>query len=276
VVLIGYLRDPVFRLDRAGLSINAASPTARVLRLVRKADAVDATRPRWLLQPGRRSVTWHDARTQRLPPGVDQARWSVPLIVDGRSTRLEGNLRRFPAPSVWVWSAALTCVLAMAGSALALRDRRHARVAAIAFSVVAASALVVIELALGLDKYASPGKWIEGFDVIVLLAVGFALLFRGPENLQVGAAVGIGLIALSVGLLNSAVFLHPIVLAILPSAIMRALVVAAIGAGTTAIAFGAPWYLDTMRPAPGSQHDPSSTVGLRTSADPPPPRSIRR
>jgi hypothetical protein len=274
VVLLGYLREPVFRLDRAGLSINAASPTARVLRLVSKADAVEATTPRWLLHPGERSVTWHDARTQRLPPGVDQGQWSMPLIVDGRNTRLEGTLRRFPAPSVWVWLAALACALATAGSALATRGRRHARVAATAFAVVAASALVVIELALGLDEYASPGKWIEGFDTIALLAVGIAVLVRGPENLQAGAAIGIGLIALSVGLLNSAVFLHPIVLAVLPSTIMRALVVVAIGAGTSAIAFGARWYIDST-PAPDSQHDPSSTARLRISPDPPEPRSFK-
>jgi len=264
VVVLGYLGEPVLRLDRAGLAINAASPTARDLGLVGKANAVDAANPRWLMHSGRRSVTWHDARTQRLPPGVDQGRWGVPLIVDGRSTRLEGELQRFPAPALWVWSAALACMLAPAGWALAWRGRRHAHVAMIAFAVVAASALVVIEVAFGLDAYASPGKWIEGFDVIALLAVGLAVLLRGRENLQVVAASGIGLIALSVGLLNGAVFLHPIALAILPSTVMRALVVAAIGAGTAAIAFGARVYVDTS----------GSTARLTLSADPPTPSDL--
>jgi hypothetical protein len=257
VVVLGYLREPVLRLNRAGLSINAASPTARDLGLVSKADAIDAAKPHWLLRPGRRSVTWHDARTQRLPPGVDQGRWGVPLIVDGHGTWLEGELRRFPAPAVWVWSAALACVLAVSGWALAVRGRRHERVAMIAFAVVAASALVVIEVAFGLDAYASPGKWIEGFDVIALIAVGLAVLLRGRENLQVGAASGIGLIAVSVGLLNGAVFLHPIALAILPSTVMRALVVAAIGAGTTAIVFGARVYADASTPPPASRFPPT-------------------
>ena len=264
VVMLGYLGEPVLRLDRAGLSINAASPTARDLGLVSKADAIDAAKPHWLLRSGRRSVTWHDARTQRLPPGVDKGRWGVPLIVDGRSALLEGELRRFPAPAVWVWLAALACMLAPAGWALVLRDRRQARVAMIAFAVIAASALVVIEVAFGLDAYASPGKWIEGFDVITLLAVGLAVLFRGRGNLQVGAAGGIGLIAISVGLLNSAVFLHPIALAILPSTVMRAFVVAAIGAGTAAIAFGARVYVDTS----------GSTARLTLSADPPTPSDL--
>jgi hypothetical protein len=71
VVLVGYLHEPVFRLDRAGLSINAASPTARVVGLLSKSEAVAASTPRWLQRAGRRSVTWHDARSQSLPPGVD-------------------------------------------------------------------------------------------------------------------------------------------------------------------------------------------------------------
>lgn len=44
--------------------------------------------------------------------------------------------------------------------------------------------------------------------------------------------------ALAVGLLNGAVFLHPVVLAILPGTIIRLLVVAAIGAGLSAAALG--------------------------------------
>ena len=87
------------------------------------------------------------------------------------------------------------------------------------------------------------------------------------------AAVVIAATAVSVGLLNAAVFLHPIALAILPGTIMRVLVVAAIGAGTNAIAFGARFYVDTT-PAPDSWPDPDSAARLRISAEPPTPKSF--
>src|SRR5579872_2489064 len=70
VVLTGYLGEPVFRLDGHGLSINAASPTAVAVRLLAKGAAVDSPGPVWRVQRGRRTATWHDARSQGLPPGL--------------------------------------------------------------------------------------------------------------------------------------------------------------------------------------------------------------
>src|SRR5947209_3751223 len=102
VELLGYLGEPVFRLDRRGLWINAASPTAAGAGLVTRAQSRPAAAPHWLLRPGRRAVTWHDARVQGLPAGVTVDRWSVPIIVDGRGSSLAGVLRRLPAPAVWV------------------------------------------------------------------------------------------------------------------------------------------------------------------------------
>jgi hypothetical protein len=93
-VLLGYLREPVFRLDRAGLWVNDASPTAAVLRLVKRSQRVVASRPRWRLERGRRSVVWPDTRAQGLSPGVRPGPWSVPLSVDGHPAQLQGWLRR--------------------------------------------------------------------------------------------------------------------------------------------------------------------------------------
>ncbi len=98
VVLVGYLGEPVFRLDTVGLWVNAASPTAIVLRLVGKSQRVLASTPRWRLARGRRSVVWPDARAQGLPPGVRQGGWRVPLIVDGHRARLTGSYSASPLP----------------------------------------------------------------------------------------------------------------------------------------------------------------------------------
>ena len=245
VVVLGYLSEPVFRLDAAGLSVNVASPTSVTVGLATKAQRIVARTPRWRLQPGRRSAVWHDARVQGLPPGLSQGLWSVPLIVDGRHTHLEGELRRFPPPSLWPWLGILGCFLAAAAAPLLLRRHDLLRTSAIGFAVTTAVASVVIALAFALDAYASPGTWIAGGDEIVFLAVGLGVLLRGPRHLHVGAAVGVGLLGLAIGISEGAIFLHPVVLASLPATITRLLAIVAIGAGVTAGALGGAFYATT-------------------------------
>ena len=262
VTLVGYLGEPVFRLNRAGLSVNVASPTAVAVGLATKAQRVVAPTPRWRLQAGRRSAVWHDARDQGLPPGVDQGRWSVPLIVDGRRTLLTGELHRFPPPSLWPWLGILLCFLA-AAAALGVSRRDRLRSAAIGFSVATAVASVVVALAFALDAYASPGTWIEGLDEIAILAVGVGVLLRGRRQLHLGAAIGLGLLGLAVGISEGAIFLHPIVLSILPATMIRLVVVAAIGAGLDAAALGCIGYVQ----APGPSRDANPPdLGFPTAA----------
>ena len=249
VILLGYLGEPVFRLNAMGLWVNAASPTAVVAGLVTRAQRVDASTPRWRLQRGRDSAVWHDARVQGLPSGVDRRAWSVPLIVDGRRARLEGHLSRVPAPSLWPWLGLLAGVLGAGASPVLLRRRELMRPVAIRCAFVAIAASVVIASAFALDTYASPGTWIEGLDEIVFLAVGLGVLLRGPENFRVAAAIGSGLVGVAVGVSKGAVFLHPIVLAVLPGTVIRLTVVAAVGAGLNAAMLGCRFYVETAAPA---------------------------
>jgi hypothetical protein len=244
VVMLGYLGEPVIRLDAAGLWVNAASPTALAMHLVAKGRGVSASGPRWRLQPGRHTVLWHDARVQGLPAGVHAGRWSVPLVIDGRRGDLRGDLRRFPAPVVWVWLTLLAAWLAAGVAPMLPRWRSRARPVAIGLGVTAAAAAAATVAAFALDGYASPGTWIEGVDVLVFLAVGLGVMWRGPRNLRVAAAIWLGLVSAAVGLLEGAVFLHPIVLAVLPATIMRLLVVTALGAGAGAAALGSTLFGD--------------------------------
>jgi hypothetical protein len=264
VTVLGYLGEPAFRLDRAGLSVNVASPTAVAVGLATKAQRIVAPTPRWRLQRGRRSAAWHDARDQGLPPGVDQGRWSVPLIVDGRRTLLEGELHRFPPPLLWPWLGILLCFLA-AAAALAVRRRDRLRSGAIAFAVAGAVAAVVTALAFVLDAYASPGTWIAGLDEIAILAVGLGVLLWGRRQLHLGAAIGLGLLGLAVGISEGSIFLHPIVLSILPATAIRIVVVAAIGAGLDAAVLGCVYYVQT----PGPSRDANPDHGFPTAVRPP-------
>jgi hypothetical protein len=238
VLVLGYLGEPVIRLDRTGLSINAASPTARAMHLVDRAQAVDAPAPRWRLQRGRHSVVWHDARVQGLPAGLAEGVWRVPLLIDGRNAVLSGELHRFADPPLWLWLAALAAWLATGALPLVRRRRDLVRPSAIALALIAATAATAVALAFALDAYASPGTWIVGVDVIIFLAVGVGVMRRGPRHLHVAAAIWVGLVGAALGLLDGAVFLHPIVLAILPGTVMRLLVVTAIGAGASAAVLG--------------------------------------
>ncbi len=256
VVMLGYLGEPVFRLDAAGLAVNAGSPTAVVVGLLRKAQRVTGPTPVWRLQRGRHVAVWHDARTQGLSPGVERGPWTVPLIVDGRRATLRGELRRFPAPSLWLWLAILACLLAAGAAPLLLRRDELVPRGAIRLGVVAAGASVVVALAFALDAYASPGTWIEAFNLIVFVAIGLGALLRGPENVRVGAAIWLGLLSLAVGLLNGPVFLHPIVLAVLPSSAARAVVLAAIVAGVDAAALGCIFYVNAATAAQDAGPEP--------------------
>jgi hypothetical protein len=244
VAMSGYLGEPVFRLDHSGLWVNAASPTAVVVGLVKKNQRIAAAGARWRLQRGRTSVAWHDSRVQRLPAGVDRGSWSIPLTVDGRPARLTGELVRFARPSLPLWLGLALCVGAL-GPLAVLRQRRDlvSRMAT-DFAIAAATASVAVELSLAFDAYASPGTWIEAVDSIVFLAVGLGVMFRGPANLRMGGAVGVGLVSLAVGLLNGAVLVHPIVLAVLPSTIARLGVAIAVGAGIGAGVLGCLHYAD--------------------------------
>jgi hypothetical protein len=238
VEVIGYLGEPVFRLAPAGLWVNAASPTAVVFKLLGKSERVLATAPRWRLEPGRKSVIWQDSRAQGLPPGVSVGTFRVPLLVDGRRTALAGVLQHFPAPSLVPWVLALAALLLAGVGFVMVRNGRLAGRAAIGFALAGALASLVIVVAFVFDAYASVGTWIEGFDLLAFLGVGLWVLLRGPERWHMAAAVGLGLVALGVGLIDGAVFFHPIVLAVLPASVVRVFVVLAIGAGSDAAALG--------------------------------------
>jgi hypothetical protein len=174
---------------------------------------------------------------------VSQGSWSVPLIVDGQRSRLGGHLWHFSAPSPWPWLGLLAAVLAAALPPLAQR-RRLPRSAAAGFALVTTAASVVLLMAFALDAYASPGTWIEGLDAIAFLGVGVWVLLRGLPQWRVAGAAGLGLVGLAVALLEVPIFLHPVVLAILPGTAVRFAAVLALGAGLDAAALGGMLYAE--------------------------------
>lgn len=176
-------------------------------------------------------------------------------MVDGHRAHLAGELRRFPAPSLWPWFGLLAGLLVAGVSPLGLRRRDRTGSAAIVFAVAAGRSLDRDPDRLRARCHASPGTWIEGFDVIAFLGVGAWVLLRGPQHWHVAAAVGLGLVGLAVGLLEGAIFLHPIVLAILPASATRIVDIVAIGSGLDAAALGGFFYVKTTASVRGDQRD---------------------
>jgi len=257
VVLLGYLGEPVFRLEATGLWVNTASPTAAALRLVKQPERSSSSTPRWVLQRGRHSVIWPDSRAQGLAPGVSRGQWTVPLLVDGRASRLGGELQRFPAPSLPIWLGALAVLLATGASPALLGRRDLAGRVSIGCGVIAAAACGVVLVAFALDAYASPGTWIEAVDAIVFLLVGMWALLRAPQQWHVAAAIGLGLVAIAVALLEGAIFLHSVVLAVLPGTMIRFADIIALAAGLGAAALGGLVYVEQGGVTPAD-----STLGV--------------
>jgi hypothetical protein len=241
VVVLGYLGEPFLRLDDAGVAVNAASPTSVGAGVLPKGDLVGGATIVWRLRRGRHSVVWHDARVQGLPPGVERGSWTVPLLVDGRRSRLTGRLVRYPRPAVWPWLAAAALWI---GAILifALRRRRSLSFASVVLAVGASVAAAVTALGFALDTYASPGTWIAGLDELVFIAVGLGVLAWGQRAAQAPAAIGLGLLAAAIGVSKGAVFLHPIALSLLPGFATRLCVTVSIGAGVAAALLGGASY----------------------------------
>jgi hypothetical protein len=251
VVVLGYLGEPFLRLDGRGVAVNAASPTAATASVLKKGTEVTAPHPVWLLRPGRRSVVWHDTRVQSIPAGGTRARWAVPVVVDGRHTSISGEIVRLPRPTLWPWIVLLVVVAVAAVAA-----RRRLRSATIAFGAAAGVAAVVTAAAFAADTYASPGTWIAGADEVAFAAVGLGLLAFGPEVARVGAAIGLGLLGVAVGLSKGDALLHSLVLSALPGALTRLLVVVSVAAGAAAAILGGLYY------ASGGAKPPPEPTGL--------------
>jgi hypothetical protein len=222
VTVLGYGREPFLRIDDTGVTVLRA-PTAAALGLT----------------PGHRSgrsLVWHDARVRGLPPGVDRGRWTIPLVVDGRRARLAGELFRVDAPPAWPWLA-LGVPFAAAVALLLLR-RRWLERSAVALGVLAGVATLVTAAAFAFASNASEGRWVEAGNEAVFALVGLAVIARGSRDARKIAAGALGLLALAAALTKVPVFLHGVVLSVVPATPARAAVALTIWIGAAATALG--------------------------------------
>jgi hypothetical protein len=245
-IVLGYARDPFVRVAARGVEVNATAPTSGGAGLLR---GLPLHSVGWQRLSKGRSVTWHDNRVRALPTGVERARWQIPLVVDGKSVRLEGELLRVSKPARWPWLALGVPFVLLS---LLIYLRRNAfRRAAIAFGLVAGVALVASGVGFALDTYASNGKWIELGNEGAFLLVGVGVITRGSPGARGIAGGALGLLGLGAGLTKTPVLLHGVVLSIFPAELVRALVALTIWSGAAAVLFGLVVFEDLLsRAAP--------------------------
>jgi len=222
VVVLGYVGEPFIRIGPTGVVVSKTSPTAGGARAVVHG----------------RSVVWHDARVRGLAAGVMRRRWTIPLIVDGHRTRLEGRLWRVDAPPAWPWVVLGVPFLVVAGWLLAVRPKHWLRVAAAAFGLVAAVGMVVTGIGFALNGSASEGKWLEAGNELAFALVGVLFVLRGKPDTRSIAGGALGLLGLAVGLSDLAVLRHGVVLSALPADLVRTIVALTIAAGAVATCTG--------------------------------------
>jgi hypothetical protein len=234
VVILGYLGEPFVRIGAGRLAVNAASLTAAGLGLLKGSSSGTG----WRLRSRGLTFVWHDRRLRGLPAGVDRKRWAIPLVVDGRSTQLTGELERVERPPVWPWIVVgLPFVLATV--LLFLRRRTSwVRAAAVAFGVTSALGMLATGAGFALDPYGSGGKWVAAANELVFALVGIAFVVRGSRQVKAIAGGALGFLGLGVGLSKIPVLLHGVVLSVLPGTIARLVVVLTISAGAVATVLG--------------------------------------
>lgn len=237
LVVLGYLGEPLLRLDARGLAVNLASPTAAAAGLVPKT----GDRHGWLLRRGARTAVWRDPRLGRLPTDVGRAGWAVPILVDGRSVRVSGELRRVPTPSLWPWL--LVVLGAVSTGRLAAAGRRPSRVRTACFVLGGVGAVAGIVVATGFAFEATaPGMRVAAIYEFLLAVGGVGFAVWGPHEVRVVAAGWLGLLALFGGLACGQVFLHGAVLSALPPTITRSAAALAIGSGAAAALLAGVYY----------------------------------
>jgi hypothetical protein len=255
VVVFGYLGEPLLRLSAAGVAVNESSPTAEAIGLSKEIRSGDAG-PAWQPRSGGREIVWHDARLRGLPPGVRRERWAVPVAVDGRRARLQGEIWRVDAPSPWAWLALGAPFVRLTALVLVAHRMPLIRAATRWFGGAAAAGTIATAGTFAFASSASAGRWIEGANEVVFALVGLAIVCLGLPDARVLAGGGLGLLGLSVGLSKVPVLLHGVVLSALPDLGARIAVVLTIWAGAAAAALGLVAFFDVLehQPEPADLH----------------------
>jgi hypothetical protein len=253
VVVLGYLGEPFLRISPSGVAVNGGSPTSAGAGLLKATPGGVRATPHWQVRSNRPSFVWHDARLRGLPPGVERSQWHVPLLFDGARAQLGGEIWRIHRPALWYWI--VLGVPVVAATLLLYSFRRPLlEPAAVSLGVLAAAATIAIAVGFAAHGGAAEARVVEGANEVVFALIGLAVLARGPRSARLGAAAGLGLLGVFVGLTKVSVLLQGAVLAAIPANAACVAVALALWAGVAAAIVGGALFFadifDTGKRAP--------------------------
>ena len=245
VLVPGVLGEPLLRFDSAGVWLNLRSVTAQTDRIDRfdlKPSANPSSPPLWHRLTSGHAYAWHEHRLHVLEPAArgkstagTVGPWSVPLVVNGHRTALDGVLDYRPPPG-WTW-VALACLLALASSVGAVLVRGRAPDGVVALGL--AATLLIWAVRIGRELYGRPAVGVAGaVSVAVTSVVGVALvagLLHRDRELRIFTAFFAGFGSLYQGLTMLPVLTHAIALTALPSGVARVSVTLILGLGAGAL-----------------------------------------
>jgi hypothetical protein len=228
VLVLGELGEPMLRLD-GGVWVNRSSPTAQANRLVRRPGKG------WKRVSGGRSYSWHENRL--VPPPFEAgrygrvARWSVPLVVNGRRVSISGSFLRVPRPAFWPWAAGIAVAIGLAVAALGTQPGLR-RATTVAAGVLAGLAGLTAETGFSLrDAPSGNLAWIISVAVFALAAIAAWSLAvtRGAQRAYLAGTIGGGVAVFC--LFWVGVFFHGAVISALSAQLARLVCSVAFAAG---------------------------------------------
>jgi hypothetical protein len=259
VVVLGLLGEPFLRFSSAGVQANAASPTAWNSHVVSAGDAVrSAPAPVWRTVSHGHTYAWHEGRLRPQPVvsggGTTPhrvARWSIPLVVDGRRTRVVGWEWYAAGPSLVPWTAAL--LAALAATAAAVRACSRATLRAIAAVLVPVSVGAWLAGWVGILLYGGPSVLVIGlsaaYAAATVLLVAATLTATGG-NARMTAAGIVGALAAVFTVPEAEAFTRGFVFSALGGTGARAAAAVSLAAGIALAAVCAPALGDILADDP--------------------------
>jgi hypothetical protein len=228
VLVLGDLGEPMLRLED-GVWVNQSSPTAQANRLVRR------PAPGWKRVAGGRTFSWHEHRLAPPPFAAGSygrvARFSIPLLVDGRRVAISGSFVRVPRPAAWPWAAGAVGAIGLAAVVIWRRPELR-RAVTIAAGGLAGAAGLTAQTAFSLrDAPSGRIAWalvVAGF-AIAAIAAGSLVLTRGSRRAYLAGMIGVCVAVFCLSWLG--VFFHGAVISALPGASARLVCAVAFTAG---------------------------------------------